>query len=88
MKIIDEKGKLFGFINIIDLAVLLVILLVIAGVIVKFVLPEKGTVERVDTSKRYNVVVKCPEVSENAILNIECRVTKYSTMRWVPQTQL
>ncbi len=32
MKLIDEKGKLFGLINLVDLACLLLILLVLAGV--------------------------------------------------------
>ena len=32
MKIVDEKGKLFGLINIVDLTVLLVLLLLIVGI--------------------------------------------------------
>ena len=35
MKIIDEKGKLFGLINLVDMLVLLFILLVAGGVIWK-----------------------------------------------------
>ncbi len=36
MKIIDEKGRLFGFINIIDLAVLLLIAVLVVGTVVRF----------------------------------------------------
>ena len=39
MKIVNEKGKLFGLINIVDLLVLVVVLLLAAAVVVKFVLP-------------------------------------------------
>lgn len=36
MKIVDEKGKLFGLVNIVDLLVLVAILLVIGGAAYKF----------------------------------------------------
>lgn len=35
MKIIDEKGKLFGFINIVDLIVLLIVAILVIGVAVR-----------------------------------------------------
>lgn len=35
MKIIDEKGKLFGFINVIDLIVLLIIAVLAVGIVVR-----------------------------------------------------
>ena len=36
MKIINEKGKLFGFINIIDLLTIIVVLCVVVGILYKF----------------------------------------------------
>ena len=36
MKIIDEKGKLFGKINVVDLVVLLIVAALVVGVIVRF----------------------------------------------------
>lgn len=35
MKIIDEKGKLFGFINVVDLVVLIIVIALAAGIIVR-----------------------------------------------------
>ena len=39
MKIVNEKGKLFGLINIVDLLVLVVVLLLAAALFVKVILP-------------------------------------------------
>ena len=44
MKIVNEKGKLFGLINIVDLVVLLVVLLLGAALFVKVVLPAASDV--------------------------------------------
>lgn len=41
-KIIDEKGKLFGFINVVDLMVIIVILAIIATVLVRIVSPKRN----------------------------------------------
>lgn len=41
-KIIDEKGKLFGFINIVDLMVLIVVLGLVAVVAIRIVSPKKN----------------------------------------------
>ena len=38
MSLIDNKGRLFGIINIIDLAVLLAVVLLAGGVVYKFLL--------------------------------------------------
>ena len=47
MKIVNEKGKLFGLINLVDLIVIIVALLLVAFVAIKFVAPavnnEAGT---------------------------------------------
>lgn len=66
MKIIDEKGKLFGLINIFDLAILLVIVLV-AGTVGYKVLGGRlsGTASN-GQSKYYLVTIKCEQASEKA----------------------
>lgn len=42
MRLIDEKGRLFGFINIIDLAVLSILLLLAGGFIYKAEMKKRG----------------------------------------------
>ena len=44
MKLVNEKGKLFGIINIVDLIVLLCIIIVAAGVLYKFAAPAASNV--------------------------------------------
>lgn len=44
MKIVNEKGKLFGLINVVDLIVLVVVLLLAAALFIKFVLPAANEV--------------------------------------------
>lgn len=44
MKIVNEKGKLFGIINVIDLVVILVIALVAVAAVYKFAAPAAGEV--------------------------------------------
>ena len=44
MKIVNEKGKLFGIINVVDLVVLLFIILVAAAAIYKFAAPAASEV--------------------------------------------
>ena len=69
MKIIDEKGKLFGKINIIDLAALL---LVLAAVIVtgyKLTSGKKSTESGSDVTVRYTLYIRgLREVSVNAVM--------------------
>jgi len=64
MKLVDEKGKLFGLINVIDLAVILMVLAVGAGVVVKLVLPRFDNV--VDRTKDVYVTVICRQRPESA----------------------
>jgi hypothetical protein len=49
MKLIDEKGKLFGLINIVDFLVLLAVLLVLGGAVYKFKGPGGRRVHRQDS---------------------------------------
>jgi hypothetical protein len=59
-KIVDEKGKLFGIINVVDLIVLLVILAVAAAVLWKLF---GNTVTSAMSGKtEFTYVVKCTEV--------------------------
>ncbi len=44
MKIVNEKGKLFGLINVVDLIVLVVVLLLAAALFVKVILPAASDV--------------------------------------------
>ncbi len=57
MKVLNEKGKLFGLINIIDLGVLLIIAALIAGGL--WYMGRKAPDTTVDT-KDYYVTIKCP----------------------------
>lgn len=62
MKIIDEKGRLFGVINIIDLAVLLLIVVLVAGGI--WYVSKKEPVES-GPAKDYYVTIKCSGLEED-----------------------
>ena len=65
---IDEKGRLFGKINIVDLLVILVVLIGIVVVAVKFLAPGSATaVNPPKTHVTYQVLVEGvqPEVYEN-----------------------
>ena len=44
MKLVNEKGKLFGIINVIDLAILLVLAIVAVAAVYKFAAPAAGEV--------------------------------------------
>lgn len=63
MKIVNEKGKLFGIINIVDLAVLLIVLLLAYAAAVKF---SGGQINTPITSskKTVTVTVKAPSKSD------------------------
>lgn len=64
MKVIDEKGKLFGFINIIDLLVIVIIVLLVAGGYKRAV---KTKPEMVTKDKDALVVVEIPEVRKATV---------------------
>jgi hypothetical protein len=64
MKVIDEKGKLFGFINIIDLLVIVVIVLLVVGGYKRAV---KTKPEMVTKDKDALVVVEIPEVRKATV---------------------
>jgi hypothetical protein len=64
MKLIDEKGKVFGLINIIDLVILLVIVLVAAGAAYKY---THKTVQGEVKTVEFQVMVPCvrPELAKS-----------------------
>lgn len=63
MKLIDEKGRLFGLINIFDLLILLALFIVMAAV--GFKLAEKSAANKVETqTKTWIATVKCPSVPD------------------------
>lgn len=43
MRLLDEKGKIFGLVNVIDAAIILVVLLIVAGAVYKLLLPKTYT---------------------------------------------
>lgn len=65
MKLIDDKGRIFGVINIVDLAVLVIIILLAGGVAYKFFI-EPGRENTNKTLKTYTVTVMCPMVPKSA----------------------
>jgi len=65
MKLLDEKGRIFGIINIVDLAVLLVIVL-LAGAIGYRLLGSDDNTPQANVNK-YLITVKCPQAPETAI---------------------
>ena len=58
MKLIDEKGKLFGRINVIDLAVVLVVIVLAVGVYVQFGVKESTSVTSAMQPVTYEVAVE------------------------------
>ena len=61
MKIIDEKGKLFGIINVIDLVLLLLVAAIVVGVGYKFVAGDGNLFKpKTPDTKDYLVTFYCP----------------------------
>lgn len=72
MKIIDEKGKLFGKINLLDLFVLLFVLVIVFVIGKKLVTnPESYAMSDSDNVKKMYVTVKCSLVDDDFINNVE-----------------
>lgn len=67
MKLINDKGKLFGIINVVDLAIILVVVILVAGIIVKM----GATDEAPSVSKEFLVTVLCQDVEGNVAQNIK-----------------
>ncbi len=67
MKIIDEKGRLFKLINIVDLLVIIAIILVIGGVF--YALSNSGAIT-VAPKEYYVATVKCKQVTQSVADNL------------------
>lgn len=67
MKLIDEKGKLFGLINIVDFLVLLAVLLVLGGAVYKFKGPGSGE----STTRTVKVTVLAPALRPEMLTSIK-----------------
>jgi hypothetical protein len=67
MKLIDEKGKLFGLINIVDFLVLLAVLLVLGGAVYKFKGPGGGE----STARTVKVTVLAPALRPEMLTSIK-----------------
>ena len=67
MKLIDEKGKLFGLVNIVDLLVLGAVLLVLGGAAYKF----KGHSGGEGADKTVKVTVLAPALRPEMLTNIK-----------------
>lgn len=70
MKLVDEKGKIFGLINIVDLAVLLVLVLLIGAFGYKILRPDNDNTNQT-ALKTYLISVKCPLSPEAAADSIK-----------------
>jgi hypothetical protein len=55
MKIIDSKGRLFGTISVIDVVVVLIVALLIAGVVIKFTVLEPTAINVDNTPITYEI---------------------------------
>lgn len=58
MKLVDEKGKLFGLINVIDAAIAVIIVVIIAGAVYKFGFMDKTSTVTPTEPITYTVEVK------------------------------
>jgi hypothetical protein len=81
MKIIDEKGKLFGKINVIDLGILLLVLLLLGGVGYKLMGRQLQGVPA--AKKDVLVTVRCTQKFETAAMAIETALATKKDTRMV-----
>ncbi|MGQ9755398.1 MAG: DUF4330 domain-containing protein [Desulfotomaculales bacterium] len=81
MRLIDEKGKLFGIINVIDLLVILVVLLVVAGAAYKFLVPAAATPP---TTVRLEVLIPAVHPETAAMVKVGDRLVAGAS--YVPVT--
>lgn len=68
MKLIDEKGKLFGLVNLLDLFVVLFVVVIVGAICMKLISnPESYAVDSDNNVKDMYVTVKCQSVSDSFI---------------------
>ncbi len=72
MKLVDDKGKLFGLVNLLDLFVVAFILVLVIAIGTKLVKnPESYAVNQGNNVKDMYVTVKCTAVTDELINNIK-----------------
>ncbi len=72
MKIVDEKGRLFGKVNLLDLVVVLFVVVVVGFIALKLVSnPESYAVSQSDNVKKMYVTVKCQLVTDGFANSIQ-----------------
>ncbi len=72
MKLIDDKGKLFGLVNLLDLIVVIFIVVIVGVIGMKVVNnPESYAVDSADNIKNMYVTVRCQSVSDSFIESLE-----------------
>ncbi|MBN2853586.1 MAG: DUF4330 domain-containing protein [Clostridia bacterium] len=78
MKIIDEKGRLFKLVNVVDLLVILAIVLVVGGVF--YALSNSGAIT-VTPKEYYVATIQCKEVTPSVFdsLNIDDKIVYSNT---------
>jgi len=81
MKLINEKGKLFGVINLVDLACILLILLVVGGVGWKLL---GSTVEKVLTETS----AETPSETTTMLTTVRIRAVTPNTLNWLAENDL
>ena len=75
-KLLDDKGRLFGIINIIDIAVILIVLLLAAAVYVKYNVLEKTSVSAENTPITYEITIE--GIRQSALDTLRSGDTLYS----------
>lgn len=79
MAILNEKGQLFGKINVVDLTIIIIIIVVIGGGIYKF-----STLNKIfsgDNLKEVSLVLEAPEVNKGLIESIKKGDVLYDSVR-------
>ncbi|PYG88202.1 uncharacterized protein DUF4330 [Ruminiclostridium sufflavum DSM 19573] len=59
MKIVNEKGKLFGLINIVDLSIIILVLLIGAVVLLKAIGTDVGPITTEESQQNITVTYRC-----------------------------
>lgn len=91
MKIVNEKGKLFGLINIVDLMVLIVALLLVAFVVVKFAVPVAKEVTKTEEIAEMKVTLRIRGVMDymkEQIAAVEIGSQLVAGDEYVPDTKV
>lgn len=81
MRILDEKGRIFGLINLIDAAIVTVLLLIVGGVTYKLLLPKTYT-----PPTRVEFIVRVPAVPPESAQMVKVGDRMVAGANYVPVT--